>query len=106
MAFSEELIQRVWEKGRTLADRNADEWRQDECGAWLAREAYAEEHSDYGWKIVNTSLGGADTLDNLRPLHCNNGFDYPSGKAHCHVTADREGVQPTAHVGQPVNKSV
>lgn len=106
MAFNEELIEQVWQKARTMVDRDPAKWRQDECGAWLSREAYQHEHSDYGWKIVNVSLGGADSIDNLRPLHWKNKFDYPSNKAHCHVTADREGLQPTAHVGQPVNKNV
>lgn len=106
MAFSEKLIQQVWEKARALDDRNADEWREDECGAWLLREAYNHELSDYGWRIINTSPGEADTIDNLRPLHCKNTFDYPHAKAHCHVSADREGVLPTAHVGEPVNKPV
>ena len=106
MAFSEELIEQVWQKARAMADRDPEQWRQDECGAWLSREAYQQEQSDYGWKIVNVSLGGPDSVDNLRPLHCKNAFNYPASKAHCHTTADREGLQPTAHVGQPVNKGL
>lgn len=105
MTYSETLIQQVWEKGRGLADRDSDKWRQDECGAWLRRDAYDHESSDYGWRIVNTSPGGADAVENLRPLHVNNRFDRPNNKAHCHVTADRTGLQPTDTIDHPRNKT-
>lgn len=106
MAFSEALIQQVWEKARGLPERDASEWRQDECGAWLRRTAYEHESSDYGWKIVNDSLGGSDIVENLRPLHCNNTYDRANDKAHCHVTADRTGLPPTGTVDHPKNKTV
>lgn len=105
MAYSEELIQQVWEKARVLPDQDPVEWRQDECGAWLKRQAYNQGIADHGWVIVNTSPGGPDTLENLRPLHCGNTFDLATGKAHCHVTADRSGVQPTAAVNDPRNRT-
>lgn len=104
MAFSEDLVQQVWEKARGLAEHDSNEWRQDECGAWLRRDAYYHEQSEYGWVIVNTSLGGPDVVENLRPLHCNNAFDKALGRAHCQVTADRTGLQPTGTIDHPRNK--
>jgi hypothetical protein len=106
MAYSEELIQQVWEKARAMPDQDPEDWRQDECGAWLKRQALDNEKSEHGWIIVNTSPGGPDVLENLRPLHCGNTFDKGIGKAHCHVTADRTGVQPTAALDQPRNRTV
>ena len=55
MAYSEDLIQKVWEKARAMPDHDPTEWRQDECGAWLRRQAYRHEKSEHGWTIVNTS---------------------------------------------------
>lgn len=106
MAVSEELIQQVWEKARVMADRDGAEWRKDECGAWLQREAYGQEHSEFGWMIANTSLGGEDVLENLHPLHYRNAYDRANGRAHCHVTADRTGMQPTGHIDHPANRTV
>lgn len=105
MAYSEELVQQIWEKARVLPSHDASEWRQDECGAWLRRDAYHHAQSEYGWVIVNTSLGGEEVVENLRPLHCDNAFDRANDKAHCHVTADRSGLQPTGTVDHPKNKT-
>lgn len=105
MAFSEEQVQQVWEKARGVPDHDSNEWRQDECGAWLRRDAYYHEQSEYGWVIVNTSLGGPDVVENLRPLHCSNTFDRAIGKAHCHVAADRSGQMSTEMITQPKNKT-
>lgn len=104
MVLSEELVQQVWEKARGFSDRDSTEWRQDECGAWLRRDAYENEQSEFGWTVVNTSPGDPDTLENLRPLHCKNSFDRANEKAHCHVSADREGLQAGGVIGQPGNK--
>jgi len=104
MAYSEDVVEQVWGKARLIPDRDSSEWRQDECGAWLRRDAYHHDQSEFGWVIVNTSLGGADVVDNLRPLHCNNAFDRANGKAHCYVKADRTGLQPTGSVDHPKNK--
>ena len=105
MAYSEQMIQQVWEKARVMADRDGAEWRHDECGAWLQRDAYSQEHSEFGWMIVNISTGGTDDLEHLRPLHCRNSYDRANGKAHCHVTANRTGMQPTGHIDHPANRT-
>ncbi|MFO7593625.1 MAG: hypothetical protein R6X15_06235 [Pseudomonadota bacterium] len=106
MGYSEELIQQVWEKARGMPDHDINEWRQDECGAWLHREAYEQEGSDYGWMIINTTPGGGDVVDNLRPLHINNSYDTANQKVMCRVTKDRTDLQPTASVNHPRNKGI
>jgi len=106
MAYSEELIQQVWEKARVMPDQDPTEWRQDECGAWLKRQAYNQGISEHGWMIVNTSPGGPDVPENLRPLHCGNSFDRALGKPQCQVTADRSGAQPPASGSDPRNHTV
>ncbi len=106
MSMGEENIQAIWEKGRGTNDRDASIWRRDECGAWIRREHYGHETSEYGWKIEVTVAGGGDELDYLRPFHRDNGFDPNTGQARCAITADREAIQPTAQVDTPHNRAV
>ena len=106
MKFNEKTIQAVWDKGRAMPDRNADEWRQDQCGAWLHRQQYQNEQSEYGWKILNVAAGGGDDLEHLRPFHYKNTFDIANGKEQCRITADRAGLMPAQSVGQPRNSPV
>ena len=105
MEFTDVIVQRIWEKARAMPDRDASEWRKDECGAWINRIQYGHMASGYGWKIENTSPGSPHGLDHLRPFHCDNSFNRATGKPHCHITADREGIASTAHIGTPRNRT-
>ena len=105
MEFSDELVQRVWGRARGVPDRDADEWRKDECGAWIKRGQYGHLNAEFGWKIENTLPGNPDDHEHLRAFHCGNAFDRGTGQAHCRVTADREGLSPTAHIDAPRNKT-
>lgn len=103
MNTDERIVQYVWEKGRGMPDRAPDEWRQDECGAWLHRDQYNNPGSEYGWKLVNVLPDGADSPDNMRPFHIENSFDIPNGRPKCRVTADRTDLAPGQFVDQPRN---
>lgn len=87
MAWSEETIQNVWEKGQVVSNNDPGQWRKDECGAWMARNKYGNRNSQYGWEIDHISPGGPDTLDNLRPLQWQNNVDKSDGRLKCNVTA-------------------
>lgn len=107
MPYTQQIIQSVWEKGRVIAEQDPAEWRKDACGAWMRREHYGHENSDYGWKIENVSPGGADEPENLRPFHCKNSYDVGTGRAHCHVTADHKDVDSHERlVASPRNQPV
>lgn len=107
MEFSDDIVQRVWERGRAIGERDPTEWRQDECGAWIRRGHYGSPSSEFGWKIDNVTPGGpADNPDHLRPFHRDNTFDRGAGRTHCRVTADRDGVPPTAAIDSPRNKTL
>lgn len=98
MTYSKEIIETVWGKGRAIAEQDSAVWRMDECGAWMRREHYARDESEYGWRIENVSAGGGDTPENLRPLHCKNVFDRAAKHAKCHVTADLKGIDTREHL--------
>lgn len=104
MAFTDEIIQAVWEKGRRMPDWNPAEWCQDQCGAWLHREQYNNTTSEFGWRILNTAPAEGNDLKNLHPFHCNNAFDVAHSKPQCRIMADRGGLAPTqSAVVQPRN---
>jgi len=87
MAWSEEMIQKVWEKAKKVENFNPDEWRKDECGAWIGRNKYGNRDSQYGWEIDHISPDGADILSNLRPLQWENNVDKRDGRLKCNVKA-------------------
>lgn len=104
MAYSEQLIQQVWEKGRAFGEISADMWREDECGAWISRPDYGKSDSEFGWKIVKVEASAPDTPENLRPFHYRNEYDLASHQAKRHVTADRTGLPVFEHTFQPHNR--
>lgn len=82
--FTEQIIQRVWEKARKVDGYNASTIRKDSCGAWIIRTDYGNTNSIYGWEIDHiypVEKGGDDNIDNLRALQWENnrskGDDYP-----------------------------
>lgn len=90
MAFDDETIQKVWEKGKTVSGSDATQSRKDECGAWISRGQYGNRKSQYGWEIdhiVSRDNGGSDALSNLRPLQWENNATKGSGRLVCAVTA-------------------
>jgi len=103
MKFAEWLVQQVWEQARATRDRDSDEWRKDECGAWICRTHYDNPTSEYGWKIVTVVPGGDDEPRNLAAFHRDNGFDLANGRPRCAVAADRTDIAPSQQVGQPRN---
>lgn len=87
MAWSDDMIQKVWEKGRVVEGNDPKVWRKDECEAWIKRSDYGNRKSQYGWEIDHISPGGEDVLSNLRPLQWENNVDKGDGRLKCNVTA-------------------
>lgn len=82
--YSDELIDKIWEKGRVVEGFDPATFRKDACGAWILRNQYDMKNSDYGWVVDHvypTFLGGDDAEENLRPMQWENneskGNDYP-----------------------------
>ena len=87
MNWSPEVVQKVWEKGHIVPGNKPNEWRKDDCGAWIGFGHYGERHSEYGWEIDHISPNGPDILSNLRPLQWQNNVDKADGRLKCNVTA-------------------
>jgi hypothetical protein len=103
MEYEEKLIQAVWEKARGLHEKDTTQWRKDRCGAWIQREHYNNQNSEFGWTIQVVSPGRPDDLKNLEPFHWKNTFDIANGKPQCRASADQSGLSPTQVVGEPRN---
>ena len=88
MSFSNGIVQRVWEKGQITPGNDPNEWRKDQCGAWIGRRFYGDRNSQYGWEIdhiISVDSGGTDSLSNLRLLQWVNNASRQEGKLTCPV---------------------
>jgi len=87
VSFGDEVIQSVWEKGRTVSPNDPNMWRRDECGAWIRRNEYGNRISEYGWEIDHISPEGGDNPSNLRPLQWMNSVTKREGRLKCPIIA-------------------
>ncbi len=90
MAFSDEDIQKVWEKGSVVPNYDANVWRKDQCGAWIFRSEHGNRSSVFGWEvdhITPQSNNGTDNLSNLRPLQWENNVRKQDGSLSCPITS-------------------
>jgi len=97
------LVDAVWQHGRVLPEADPAHWRQDECGAWMRREQYAQE-AEFGWKLVKVTPGGPERAENLRPFHRDNAYDVARGGAQCALTADRASLPAEKTLMPPRNR--
>ena len=98
MPFNEKLIRDVWAKGQVVGNNNPDEYRKDECGAWMYFSHYSNRKSQYGWEIDHIEFVdhvASKDLNNLRPLQWQNNTCKGSGELACIITAHKENNGPT-----------
>ena len=98
MPFDEKIISDVWAKGQVAGSNNPDEYRKDECGAWMYFSHYSNRDSQYGWEIDHITFVdhvASDDLNNLRPLQWQNYACKGSGERACIVTANKTNNGPS-----------
>ena len=98
MPFNEKIIRDVWAKGQVVGSNNPDEYRKDECGAWMYFSHYSNRNSQYGWEIDHIKFVdhvASKDLNNLRPLQWQNNICKGSGELACIITANKENNGPT-----------
>lgn len=99
MSFTADTIQKVWEKAEIVEYADPNEWRKDQCGAWIGRKYYGNRNSQYSWEIDHTtpiSSGGTDDLSNLHPLQWQNNAAKEGGRLTCVVAASGQENASTA----------
>lgn len=104
MEYSKVQLDRIWNKGIKVEGYNPEIIRKDACGAWILRDSYGQEDSDYCWvvdHIYPQSRLEAKGIDpilidsevNLRPFNRKNniskGDDYPDYKSVIVSMGDR-----------------
>lgn len=101
--FSQEIIDKVWERCPEVDGYDPNMYKKDACGAWMKRDKYGDRENSLGWEIDHIypesrllELGiekrDIDNLDNLRPLNWKNnvskGDDYPAYTSICKAKDD------------------
>lgn len=91
--FSDEIVQKVWEKAIPVTGEDPARVRKDICGALIHRGEFSRSAKElsFGWEIDHIkplSKGGTDDFHNLQPLHWENNRckseEHPSWK--CRVS--------------------
>jgi hypothetical protein len=95
----------VWQHGGVMPDADPATWRQDACGAWMLREHFGHEASEFGWNIERVREGAPGDAGLLRPFNCRNGYDIANGRPVCNVTADRSNIPAGRSAAAPRNKA-
>ncbi len=85
--MDENTIQQVWNKGQIVRNNDPNEWRKDECGAWIHRSDRGNRNSQYGWEVDHINPSGNDSLSNLRPLQWENNANKSDGRLTCPITS-------------------
>lgn len=68
--WSDDLKDRVWDKGTPIKGKNPEHYRKDSEGNKIYRQSYGKD-SPMGWVVDHKkprARGGSDSIRNLQPL--------------------------------------
>ena len=77
MVFTDEQIQKVWEKATVVPNTDPKVLRKDKCGAWIAHIQYGNRNSKFGWEIDHITPNLKVVLMNYQT------YNHCSGKTVC-----------------------
>ena len=88
MIYSEDVILKAWQKAQIDEYNIPNNFRKDNCGAWIERTEYENPKSPFGWHIdrINQELDLYD-ISNLYPVHSKNNVRNHDGTINCKVTS-------------------
>ncbi len=92
-SFSEDIIDKVWEKDEIVSGYDSNIRRKDKCSAWITKSQYGNRDSNFGWEIdhiIPKTKGGRDELQNYQPLQWKNNLDKSDGTVNCCVQSSGE----------------
>lgn len=103
--FTEELLNKIWNKGCIDSRYDSDFVRKDACGAWIIKDKYNDRDNIYGWEVDHIypesklkELGVpqelVDDVDNLRPLNWRNNVSKDTDYPHYQATMKAEEGKP------------
>lgn len=84
MLHTEDMILKVWKKGQIDEYNIPNNFRKDNCGAWIERTEYENEISPFGWYIdkIKRDVDSED-ITNLYPVHYKNNERNHDGTINC-----------------------
>ena len=87
-SYADDVILKVWQKGQIDEYNIPNNFRKDNCGAWIERTEYENGNSPFGWHIdkINQDLN-SDDIANLYPVHSKNNNRNLDGTINCKVTS-------------------
>jgi hypothetical protein len=88
MDYTQDIILKVWQKGIIDEYNVPNDFRKDNCGAWIERIEYENINSPYGWHIDKKDKDlNAQDITNLYPMHYKNNCRNQDGTIVCKVTS-------------------
>jgi hypothetical protein len=88
MNYAEDVILKVWQKGQIDEYNIPNNFRKDNCGAWIERTEYENTKSPFGWHIGKIDLDSdSGNITNLYPVHSKNNIRNQDGTINCKVTS-------------------
>lgn len=71
MAYSDETLYKIWNKGFIILGKDPNKYRKDVNGNVMYRSSYGK-YSKMGWNVDHKKAkanGGSDSIRNLQPMN-------------------------------------
>jgi len=75
MEYTDEIVQKVWEKATPVEGYDPEVLRKDPYGKWIVRNHCGDKDSELSWEIDQLRpemTNNGESLDNLRPIQWKN----------------------------------